>query len=109
MSRSPRGISPTDKRVKYLMKAKANRAEKNIERKSATRFNFNSSQTSDWAANGTVIPPPLTGNRAKINPSDSNEMIRKLNNSSNVSAFKKRNMTFDAGDLSDGQNSPSAI
>ena len=77
MSRSPKGISPTDKRVKYLMKAKASRAEKNNERKSQTRFNFNSSQTQEWAASGTV-QPPQTGVRNKINPCDSNEAIRRF-------------------------------
>ena len=85
MSSSPKACSPTDKRVDYLVKAKEQRANRMSNKKrenggSISRSIFTASNhdmtAADWASNGRVI-----SNR----------------DAANASAFKKRNMTFDAG------------
>ena len=57
MSDSPRGISPTDKRVEYLLKAKHKRNQRNEDRRS--NF-FLSMGEADMSVAGATIMPSLT-------------------------------------------------
>ena len=80
MSRSPKACSPTDRRVDYLVQAKQDRERRMSDKKrmgggsiSKSIFNPGSADVNDWASNAN------------------------LRNDASASAFKKRNMTFDAG------------
>ena len=85
MQRSPKACSPTDRRIEYLAKAKLDRTQKMSDRKRLGGGSI--------IRGGTVPGKTLAG----ANDWASNSSITNLRHASNDSAFKKRNMTFDAG------------
>ena len=84
MQKSPKACQPTDRRIEYLVKAKLDRTQKLSDRKRAGGGSIRGStvhvntmrEANDWASSSSIA---------------------NLRNASNDSAFKKRNMTFDAG------------
>ena len=86
MQRSPKACSPTDRRIEYLVKAKLDRTQKMSDRKRLGGGSI-------MRGGGTVPDKSLAG----VNDWASNSSIGNLRHASNDSAFKKRNMTFDAG------------
>ena len=94
MQASPNGCSPTERRVNYLVKAKQARMEK---RASQSRFHQSSIKGEDWVAGASISPPPTNRgrNEAVLYGGSS---IQEGSEPRHQSSFKKRNMTYDAGD-----------
>ena len=84
MQRSPKACSPTDRRIDYLAKAKLDRTQKLSDKK----------RIGGGSIRGSTVH---VKNLAETNEWASSSSIGNLRNASNDSAFKKRNMTFDAG------------
>ena len=82
MNNSPRGISPTDSRLNFLMKAKLERTQRNQQRRQLfTTTNYLSANRDEAA----LAPLPSS--------------TRNSNNASQLTNFHKRHKTIDHGPL----------